>query len=388
MPRLLELFSGTGSLSKVCRGVGWETISLDNEKKFNPDLLMSIADFDETMYPQNHFTWVHASPPCTEFSYALTTRPRDLEAGDELAQIALRILDYFAQGGAVCTLENPVGLMRTRPYMQQHEHRLHILDYCKYGFPYRKRTCLWSWNLDWQVRPLCRYDCAASEGRRHIQCAQRGQDRSHVKNKHTQAELYQIPAALVNDLVGFITQSQVRRYDQILDILNKIKFPTLKTGRHLGLGKQCFTLGCTLRSRGSTGFDEVLPNGKAVNRRTVPRTIDQNLGHQLWDLLQEEAKYLDFAFSSVQVNKNFPGAKHRDKNDTNYQYCTSLGDFTGGELCWTEGDREFKANTHKRWLKMDGRTFEHWVNDYDGLRYSIVLFSNVDHPPKPVYWTP
>ena len=55
MPRLLELFSGTGSLSKVCQGLGWETLSLDNERNSNPDLLMPIADFDETMYPKKSF---------------------------------------------------------------------------------------------------------------------------------------------------------------------------------------------------------------------------------------------------------------------------------------------------------------------------------------------
>ena len=73
--RLLELFSGTGSFSKVAKELGWETLSLDIEAKFKPDLLMSIADLDEARHPKDYFTMVHASCPCTEYSCALTTQP-------------------------------------------------------------------------------------------------------------------------------------------------------------------------------------------------------------------------------------------------------------------------------------------------------------------------
>ena len=48
MPRLLELFSGTKSVSKVAKALGWETISLDIDPKFDPDLCMDILDFNYT----------------------------------------------------------------------------------------------------------------------------------------------------------------------------------------------------------------------------------------------------------------------------------------------------------------------------------------------------
>ena len=51
MPRLLELFSGTKSVSKVARELGWQTLSLDWDSTHNPDLLLDILDFDETEYP-------------------------------------------------------------------------------------------------------------------------------------------------------------------------------------------------------------------------------------------------------------------------------------------------------------------------------------------------
>ena len=388
--RLLELFSGSGSFSKVAKALGWETLSLDIEAKFKPDLLMSIADFDETQYPKDYFTMVHASPPCTEYSRCLTTRPRDLESADKLALIALRILTYFAEGGAMCTLENPYsGLLKERPFMQEHRHRMRVLDYCKYKTKYRKRTCFWTWNSRWQPRPLCKYDCEASVGRRHIASAQRGPDRmaggGRDQNHYTQAQLYAIPSALCRHLV-FSASHRVQHYDEILRVLNEINFPTARSGRHIGLESKCFTLGCTQRPLGSSGFHEKLPSGQGVNRSIVPAKIDNTLGLQLWNLLQEEAKQLGYEFSSVQVNLNFPGQAHRDRHNTIFSYCTCLGEFTGGDFCWQENESEFSACTKGSWLKVDGRHL-HWVEPYLGTRYSLVLYSILDHPPCPIYYT-
>ena len=185
-------------------------------------------------------------------------------------------------------------------------------------------------------------------------------------------------------------QHPVQRYDEILSVLQALKFPKRSGGRKLGRGRSCFTLGCTLQCRGSKNFPEVLASGKAVNRRMVPANIDQQLGLQLWELLQKEAADLGYEMSSVQVNKNFPGQAHRDRNDTNFQWACSLGDFTGGTLCWTEQSCEesweFCADTRKAWTMLDGRHL-HWVTPHDGGdRYSLVLFQNTLHPPRPIYY--
>ena len=41
--RLLELFSGTKSISKSAKSLGWETVSLDMDPKHSPDLCMDSA---------------------------------------------------------------------------------------------------------------------------------------------------------------------------------------------------------------------------------------------------------------------------------------------------------------------------------------------------------
>ena len=61
--------------------------------------------------------------------------------------------------------------------MLPHADRMRVVDYCKYGHPYRKRTAFWTWNLCWVPRPLCNQDDHASNEDRHTASAQKGPDR-------------------------------------------------------------------------------------------------------------------------------------------------------------------------------------------------------------------
>ena len=103
--RLLELCCGSKSISKMADARSWETLTLDNEPKCNPDLCMCITTFDPTAH--GHFDWVHASPPCQEYSICMTGRPRRLAEADAISAAALRIIEHFAKNGTPCTQENP-----------------------------------------------------------------------------------------------------------------------------------------------------------------------------------------------------------------------------------------------------------------------------------------
>ena len=74
-----------------------------------------------------------------------------------------------------------------------------VVDYCKYGMPYRKRTAVWT-NTAWEpARPLCKLDCDASDGKKHLATAQRGSPGPCF----TQQELYRIPAELCEEIAHF-----------------------------------------------------------------------------------------------------------------------------------------------------------------------------------------
>ena len=78
MPRLLELFCGTKSIGRAFEAAGWEVVSLD--------IVCDIRSWDYALFPPGHFDMVWASPVCTEYSRALTMRPRRLEEGDALSR--------------------------------------------------------------------------------------------------------------------------------------------------------------------------------------------------------------------------------------------------------------------------------------------------------------
>ena len=68
MPRLLELFSGTGSVGRQWDG---EVVSVDIAGD-EPTHRADILEWDYTFYDPNHFDVVWASPPCTQYSKART----------------------------------------------------------------------------------------------------------------------------------------------------------------------------------------------------------------------------------------------------------------------------------------------------------------------------
>ena len=82
--RILELFSGTGSVGKVAREMGHEVVSLDISNKYKPDICMDILDFDYKQWPSGSFDLVWASPPCQ--LYSITPCQRSRPSSAQLAQ--------------------------------------------------------------------------------------------------------------------------------------------------------------------------------------------------------------------------------------------------------------------------------------------------------------
>ena len=178
MPKLLELFSGTGSVGNIARELGFEVISLDRDMPavFNVD----IMDWEPEIYPSGYFDVIWASPPCTEYSRAKTTGIRDIAGANEIVKKTLDIMEYFEPKYWI--IENPeTGLLKRQYFMVGIP--FDNIDCCKYGMPYRKRTTLWN-NVDnWVPKPLCVKDCGQMIG-----------------NRHKQDELYKVPAELINEI--------------------------------------------------------------------------------------------------------------------------------------------------------------------------------------------
>jgi len=93
-----------------------------------------------------------------------------------------------------------------------------------------------------------------------------------------------------------------------------------------------------------------------------------------------------FAYTSININKNYAGRLHRDGNNAGPSFIKAFGNFKGGDLnYWPLDDRnteledfdykdKVSVNIKDNLLLFDGNR-GHCVNSFKGERYSLVFFS-------------
>ena len=201
--RLLELFSGTKSVGKVADTLGYEVTSLDLK---HADINTDILNWDYKTYEPKHFDVIWASPPCTEYSRALTTRTRNISSANQIVLKTLEIINYLKPKYYI--IENPqTGLLKSQSFMDKIP--FVDVDYCKYDMPYRKRTRLWNNGICFTPKPLCNKDCNYMNGNRHIgSCGCGGQGQGHkvryTDKSYTVNDKYKIPSKLIEDIFNCI----------------------------------------------------------------------------------------------------------------------------------------------------------------------------------------
>tara|TARA_R110000824_G_scaffold346912_1_gene533764 strand:+ start:345 stop:998 length:654 start_codon:yes stop_codon:yes gene_type:complete len=214
MLKILELFSGTGSVGKVCDQLGWDTVSVDIDGR--ADINCDILLWDYKQYDKDEFDIIWASPPCASFSslqYSWIGRNRngkiftreDIETnmttiGDPLAKRTLEIINYF--NPELWFMENPnTGNLKNREYMK--DLPCYVVDYCMYSdWGYRKRTRIWTNKQGWT--PL-KCDGSGSCGNMigslgNTERLKHKEDISGLKKRTTLDERYRIPEDLIFSL--------------------------------------------------------------------------------------------------------------------------------------------------------------------------------------------
>ena len=206
--KLLELFSGTKSVSKAIGDKYDEIISLDVLDKNNPTFVTDILKWDYKIYPREFFHTIWASPPCTEYSVAKTTGIRNIELANSIVKKTLEIIDYFKP--VKWFMENPqTGLLKSQPFMK--DIPFYDVDYCQYGKDYRKRTRIWTNVKLFEPKICIKSKCSKVVDNRHIASCGNGYStnikteskysgKAYTNRQIRQDEKYSIPEQLIKDL--------------------------------------------------------------------------------------------------------------------------------------------------------------------------------------------
>lgn len=162
---ILELFAGTASFSNAAKG--HVTFTTDFDEQFDTDYCIDIMKFDTAKIPfKPDVIW--ASPPCETFSVASIgyhwnkdNTPKTEQAVEGLARVQ-KTLDVIKElEPEYWYIENPRGKLRKLiPEMiDKTLGNLWIcrtVTYCQYGDTRMKPTDIWTNNLNWQPRPMCK----------------------------------------------------------------------------------------------------------------------------------------------------------------------------------------------------------------------------------------
>jgi|TARA_R110002020_G_scaffold172782_4_gene363257 hypothetical protein len=221
--KILELFAGSRSFSKVAEELGHETFTTDIKGFDKIDLVINILDLDFHLLSQELFKkgidkidCVWASPPCTYFSVASIGHhwnkdhtPKTLEAivGCQIVRKTLEIIDklqpdYFF-------IENPRGKLRKLDFMKKLPRT--TVTYCQYGDKRLKPTDIWTNFLSsddlfgdnklqgWTPKEVCNYrqkNCTC-----HHEKAPRG-SKTGVQGEKNNYERSKVPYELCKEILN------------------------------------------------------------------------------------------------------------------------------------------------------------------------------------------
>ena len=161
MVKVLELFSGTGSVGKCCKELGWAVVSVD--MILPADHQCDIMNFDYKQYDKDEFDIVWSSPPCLSYSqlkkcwygrklkdgtiYTKEQHMKEQDEGDKLVLKSFEIIDYF--NPHYWFVENPeTGRLKERDIMKDKK-IFYDVDYCMYSdWGYKKTTRIWTNKTD------------------------------------------------------------------------------------------------------------------------------------------------------------------------------------------------------------------------------------------------
>tara|TARA_R100000084_G_C4647969_1_gene147903 strand:- start:229 stop:891 length:663 start_codon:yes stop_codon:yes gene_type:complete len=218
--KVLELFAGSRSFSKVAEEFGYETYTTDIEPFEKINQVCSIFDFniDKMLDEFGAPDIIWASPPCTTFSVAsighhwkggnraYIPKTKEAEIGIKIIEETnwlIKMLNpkYFY-------IENPRGLLRKLPVITKENYIRHTIWYCQYHNPEKdkvkraKPTDIWTNDYKWKPKPVCKNgnpDCNHERAPRGSRTGTQGLKDDYERSK--------VPYELCKDIIKNIEKN-------------------------------------------------------------------------------------------------------------------------------------------------------------------------------------
>jgi hypothetical protein len=144
---VLDLCCGTQSLKEKFISNGYNYVGLDINNITDGKPADIVSDIKKWNYHKYFFdnglpSFIFFSPPCREYSIlnnALPNKTCDIKGSNEIVKKGIEIIKYCKCGYVI---ENPqTSKLKNQDFMV---FPYTDVDYCAYGYPYKKRTRLWN----------------------------------------------------------------------------------------------------------------------------------------------------------------------------------------------------------------------------------------------------
>jgi len=197
---VVELFSGSGTLSAEFKRAGHKTFTVDIRKRKGicmPDLRKNILQLKRSDIPFKKIDVLWLSPPCDVWSYAAgsfhwhsddTPKTEKCQVHIQILLKSLALIEKLSPG--YFFLENPRGRMRYYPalmkFLINYPGVCRELTYSSYGFPTIKPTNIFTSALDYLPRSLGAYG--------------RGAKNKAVFDNLTKCQRQKVPSSLAREI--------------------------------------------------------------------------------------------------------------------------------------------------------------------------------------------
>ena len=167
--KMLELFSGSKIMAETFQSHDWEVFTIDGNESLAPDLSCDILKLDVDriieLFGRPDVIW--ASPPCTTFSVASIPHHWEKVAKDnylpktDACRTNIKLIEHTIKlitelEPTYWFIENPRGMIKHIPAIQELKPYRHLVTYCQYDEKRMKPTHIWS-NAPIKFKDPCNY---------------------------------------------------------------------------------------------------------------------------------------------------------------------------------------------------------------------------------------